>query len=111
MILLTEGNLEITINHEISARKFDGSGHGLSHCMRAVDFVVEFPNRHLFIEVKDPQDPRAPITAARAYAQRLLSGGITDELKYKIATLSCTSWLREEQTNRWTIRCCSACLI
>lgn len=83
MILLTERNLEITINHEITARKFDGLQHGLSHCMRAVDFVVEFPNSYLYIEIKDPQDPDAPPAAARSYAQRLLSGDITDELMHK----------------------------
>lgn len=83
MIVFTEGNLEITINHEISARKFDDTSHGLSHCMRAVDFVVEFADNYLFIEVKDPQDPNAPAGVDRQYAQTLLSGGITDEFKQK----------------------------
>ena len=83
MMILTEGNLEITINNEINARKFDGPNHGLSHCMRAVDFVVEFSDRYLFVEVKDPQDPYAPATTAGNYAQRLLSGRITDELMNK----------------------------
>lgn len=83
MMILTEGNLEITINNEINARKFDGPSHGLSHCMRAVDFVVEFTNSYLFVEVKDPQDPNAPAASAGNYAQRLLSGRITDELMHK----------------------------
>jgi hypothetical protein len=42
--------------------------HGLSHSMRAVDLVVEFPNETLFIEVKDFHEPddynfRAAVTS------------------------------------------------
>ena len=40
----TEGNLRITMNNVVDARKFDlpgSSGHGLTHCMKAVDFIVE----------------------------------------------------------------------
>ena len=42
----TEGDLRITINNVVDARKFDlpgSSGHGLAHCMKAVDFIVELP--------------------------------------------------------------------
>ena len=60
MTVLREGNLQITINNAIEARKFDDASHGLSHCMKAVDFFVELPDRYLFIEVKDPQAPQAP---------------------------------------------------
>lgn len=60
MKTLKEGNLQITFNGAIRARKFDDSNHGLSHCMKAVDFIVEFSDRYLFIEVKNPQSPQAP---------------------------------------------------
>ena len=83
MIVFTEGNLQITINHEMDARRFDGHDHGLSHCMRAVDFVVELNDCYQFIEIKDPQNPGAPAGTDVLYAQTLLSGGITEELKYK----------------------------
>ena len=84
MTVLREGNLQITINNAIEARKFDDdTSHGLSHCMKAVDFVVELPDRYLFIEVKDPQDPQAPSDAGEKYIQRLQSGQIDKEFKYK----------------------------
>jgi len=52
---LTEGDLQLTINGAIGARKFDDdSSHKLSHCMKAVDFIVEYPDFYLFIELKDP---------------------------------------------------------
>ena len=73
MTVLAEGNLQITINNAANARKFDGPGHGLSHCMKAVDFVVEFPDHYLFIEIKDPQDPQASLQATAGYYQRFTS--------------------------------------
>ena len=83
MIVFTEGNLEITINHEINARKFDDPIHGLSHCMKAVDFVIELDDCYQFIEIKDPQNPGAPTGTDIQYAQTLLSGGIAEDLRYK----------------------------
>ncbi len=83
MIVFTEGNLQITINHEMNARKFDDPSHGLSHCMRSVDFVIELDDCYQFIEIKDPQNPSAPTGTDTRYSQSLLSGGITEELKYK----------------------------
>ena len=83
MIVFTEGNLQITIRDEMNARKFDSPEHGLSHCMRSVDFVVELNDCFQFIEIKDPQNPGAPEGTATQYAQTLLSAGITEELKYK----------------------------
>ena len=43
---LTEGDLQITFNNAIVCRKFDDHlAHGLSHCMKAVDFIVELHDR------------------------------------------------------------------
>lgn len=83
MTVLTEGNLQIVINDAVAARKFDDAGHGLSHCMRAVDFIIELPDHYLFIEFKDPQHPAAPAQAAANYARQFQSGAIDEELKYK----------------------------
>ena len=61
----TEGELQITVTDAVSARKFDGDSHRLSHCMKAVDFIVELPDCYLFIEFKDlrtPQPPNEPWT-------------------------------------------------
>ncbi|MCE2487801.1 MAG: hypothetical protein J4F42_19990 [Desulfurellaceae bacterium] len=84
MTVLEEGDLQITINDAIEARKFDDeASHGLSHCMKAVDFVVELPDRYLFIEVKDPQDPQAPPEASHEFIQQFQTGKLYEDLKYK----------------------------
>jgi hypothetical protein len=60
---LREGELELRLPTGTSGRVFDEeSTHELSHCMKAVDFIVELRDRILFIEFKDPED-----RAARAH--------------------------------------------
>jgi hypothetical protein len=79
MTVFTEGGLEITFNNVLDVRKFDD--HGLT-CMKAVDFLVELPDRYLFIEFKDPEDADTfpggadPIQAFRR-------GELDQDLKYK----------------------------
>ena len=57
MMTFTEGDLKVEFRDVVGARRFDGADHGLSHCMRAVDFVVERSDSYLFVEFKDPQHP------------------------------------------------------
>ena len=84
MTVLNERNLQITIDDAVDVRRFDDNAtHRLNHCMKAVDFVVELPDRYLFIEIKDPQAPHAPPEAAKDYLERLQAGEIDEELKYK----------------------------
>ena len=53
----TEGNLQITIKGAIRARKFDAhNAHGLSHCMKAVDFVVERMALNADLATRSQQD-------------------------------------------------------
>ena len=54
MTTLQEGELRITLPETASGRSFDGPAHGLSHCMKAVDWIIELPDRVYFIEIKDP---------------------------------------------------------
>ena len=61
MTILTEDNLQITFPDDANVMKFDDDkSHGLSHCMKAVDFIVELEDRVSFIEIKDFEHPRAP---------------------------------------------------
>ena len=79
MTVFTEGNLEITFNNVVSARKFEK--HGLT-CMKAVDFLVELPDRFLFIEFKDPQS--APSQKhIREYIAKFQNQQLDQDLKYK----------------------------
>lgn len=92
MTVLTEGNLQIIINGAVDARRFDDANHGLSHCMRAVDFIVELADHYLFIEFKDPQHPDAPPRAAVDYLSSFQSGAIDEELKYKYRDTFIYEW-------------------
>lgn len=57
--------------------RFDGSGHGLSHCMKAVDFIINADDRDYFIEVKNPSHPKASKTNRDKFIRSFKS----DELK------------------------------
>ena len=62
-----EEDLQMEIKGVVDARKFDDSSHGLSHCMKAVDFIVEHPNRYLFIEFKDPRSQNSYARTSQVY--------------------------------------------
>jgi len=83
MTVLREGTLYLTLPHGVQGRKFDDRNHGLSHCMKAVDFVVEEPDRVLFIEFKDPDHPHANPDDRKAFLEELLIGGKDDDLVRK----------------------------
>ncbi|MGC8733127.1 MAG: hypothetical protein ACP5RC_12855, partial [Halothiobacillaceae bacterium] len=60
MTVLAEGDLQITLPAGVVGRKFDDeASHGLSHCMKAVDFIIELEDRTYFVEFKDPENPNA----------------------------------------------------
>jgi len=84
MTIFTEGNLQIAIPDGVSARKFDEPAtHGLTHCMKAVDFIVELNDRFIFIEFKDPADPQSIQEKKEEFIQRFQDGKIDEDLKYK----------------------------
>lgn len=74
---MREGNYEFNFSKAISAKKFDDDSHGLSHCMKAVDFIVELKDKLLFIEVKEPQKDNSSM------AKDFKSAKIGKELYYK----------------------------
>lgn len=89
MFELTEGELRFTFPGAVAAQRFDGDDHGLSHCMSAVDFIVEYPDRSLFIEVKDPDNTRARPDARARFRRDLNSEKLTHALvcKYRDSLL------------------------
>lgn len=82
-----EGAIHFLFANAVGQRKFDeegSAGHGLSHCMKAVDCIVEFEDKILFIEVKDPQGDRSHTKEENEkFVNRFKSGKLDDELKYK----------------------------
>ena len=59
-MILEEGQLKFDFSTALNVFKFDDGDknspnyHGLSHCMKAVDFIAEYDEYYLFVEVKDP---------------------------------------------------------
>jgi hypothetical protein len=84
MSVLSEGQLTFDFGTALNATKFDDAGHGLSHCMKAVDFIVEFHDRYLFVEVKDPADTSSTQDRRTAFAAKLNSGVLCKTLTGKI---------------------------
>ncbi len=96
MTVLVEGNLQITIPNGATARKFDdNASHGLSHCMKAVDFIVELNNRMLFIELKDPDHPAAAPANRQQFIDGFLGGQIDADLKVKYRDSFLYEWAYE----------------
>ncbi|MHB8252660.1 MAG: hypothetical protein ACYDEV_02955 [Acidiferrobacter sp.] len=84
MTVITEGDLQITLPDDAIARKFDDNkSHCLSHCMKAVDFVVDHGDERFFIEFKDPQNPRSHLRDSKKFKEEFLSGKIDNDLKIK----------------------------
>ena len=89
--IFTEEDLEI--RRVVDARKFDDPpSHGLSHCMKAVDFIVERPDSYLFIEFKDPQDPKAKAQAQKDFSQKFKRGELDEDFKYKYRDTFLYEW-------------------
>ena len=77
MTVFVEGNLRFDFSNAIHSIKFDDQHtHGLSHCMKAVDFLVETLDVVLLIEVKDPDHPRAQAKQVAVFDQELKSGNL-----------------------------------
>ena len=97
MTAFTEGDLKIVFDGAVRASKFDEpSIHGLSNCMKAVDFVVELEKNYLFIEFKDPQKPGVLARDLQEFRKSFGSGVLDENLKYKYRD----SFLYEWASNR-----------
>lgn len=96
MPAFTEGKLQFNFGTAWSHEKFDdNTSHFLTHCMKAVDFIVELPDRIVFLEVKDPQHPGATPATTMQFERELRSGALIkdvlrpkccDSLLYKLVT-------------------------
>lgn len=82
MTVVIEQDIRLTSNSRL--RKFDDEAtHKLSHCMKAVDAILELKDRILFIELKDPDNPRAKSKDRETFMDTLKSGNLDDDLVYK----------------------------
>ncbi len=92
MTVFSEGNLQVTFPPDIAARKFDDTHHGLTHCMKAVDFIVELDDRFIFIEFKDPQHPSSKHTDGEKWIKKFLSGNLDEDFKLKYRDSFLYAW-------------------
>ena len=83
MTTMVEEDIEITATGRNRLRKFDDDTHGLSHCMKAVDFIMELKDKILFIEIKDPDDPRARPENREEFIDKFKSENLDNDLVYK----------------------------
>ncbi|MBI5136822.1 MAG: hypothetical protein HZA24_05730 [Nitrospirae bacterium] len=84
MTVLSDGDLQITLPDGVAGRKFDDdASHGLSHCMKRVDFIVDLIDKILFVEFKDPDNPAARPKDRRCFMEKFGSGTLDNELKKK----------------------------
>ncbi|MEY4589751.1 MAG: hypothetical protein RL497_1827 [Pseudomonadota bacterium] len=55
-----EDDIHIDFSKAQSVLKLDGAAHGLSHHLKAVDFVVEWADQLWLLEIKDPENSTIP---------------------------------------------------
>ncbi len=91
MTTFIEGNLEVSFRNVVSARKFDEE-YRLSHCMKAVDFIVEFEDRYVFVEFKSP--PNSPDMSRHSdeFSAQFMRREIDADLKYKFRDSYLYEW-------------------
>ena len=93
MTTFTEGNLRIKFPRGTNARKLDDpKSHGLSHCMKAVDFIVEEDDGVSFIELKDPEHPSAKKKDREKFIREFRAGKLDEDLKYKFRDTFLYEW-------------------
>lgn len=97
MTILQEGKIRISIPGNIPFKKFDNeSEHGLTHCMKAVDFIVEMKNAFFFIEIKDPDAAPKGTGEAKLFIDNFKSGRLDQELYYKYRDTFLYRWASNE---------------
>lgn len=92
---MQEGAIRIQVPAGCAAYRFDGEDHGMSHCMKAVDFILDTPGARIFLEIKDPDAAISPQTPLE-YAEKLYVGKLDTDLVYKYRD----SWLYLHANNR-----------
>jgi hypothetical protein len=91
-VIVEEGRWRFNFSGATLAFKFDEKYkeskffHGLSHCMKAVDFIVEMEDFYLFVEVKDfSKSDELPTDAKRNTLVNDLVGKFRDSFLYRWA--------------------------
>ncbi len=81
MTTVQEFDLELTFPGATNVVHFDDDHYHASSTVQRVDFIAEYDEQHLFIEIKDPDVPTAANPAA--FVQKLNSGKLVQSLAGK----------------------------
>lgn len=81
MTVLSENDLEFDFGSAMEAIKFDDDGLHNPSTMKRVDFIAEYADRSVFLEIKDPDQPGA--TNPAAFKTKLLTGNLIPDLAGK----------------------------
>lgn len=75
--IVRELELEFDFRSAIKVEKFDNQDeHGMSRCMKAVDFLVEWDDSFWFIEVKDPGCSTATSERQQKFMKKVREGSL-----------------------------------
>ncbi|MBY8951564.1 hypothetical protein J1G36_06610 [Pseudomonas carnis] len=81
MTILSEDDLEFDFNLAVEAICFDNNTLHQQSTMKRVDFIAEFADHYVFLEIKDPDRPAA--ANPDAFTQKLLGGNLIPDLAGK----------------------------
>lgn len=79
--ILQEGDLEFDFSRAIAVWEYEREiGDKMSHCMKCVEFVVEWDDAIWLIEVKDPENPNIPKQYSKKQFQNFMDKLQSDKL-------------------------------
>ncbi|ATG92545.1 hypothetical protein [Methylomonas koyamae] len=81
MTVLVENDLEFDFSSALEAIVFDNDALHNPSTMKRVDFIAEFNDRFVFLEIKDPDQPGA--ANPEAFKKKLLTGNLIPDLAGK----------------------------
>lgn len=81
MTVLTENDLVFDFSQAVEAIVFDDDGLHGSSTIKRVDFIAEYTDRIVFLEIKDPDNPVA--ANPDAFKQKLFGGKLIPDLAGK----------------------------
>ena len=96
MLVFNEGDLQLIVHSSSKVRKFDDHAHGLTHCMKAVDFVIEEDDRILLVEFKDPGNPHADPANSQQFIDAFTAGEKDGDLVRKFRDSFVYLWAEEK---------------
>ncbi|MBF9015173.1 MULTISPECIES: hypothetical protein [unclassified Oceanispirochaeta] len=94
MTVLVENDLEFDFSPAIEAINFDDDALHNPSTIKRVDFIAEFDDRFIFLEVKDPDIPGS--SNPEAFKKKLLTGNLIPNLAAKYRD---SYWFRSHSGN------------